>query len=102
MLNNYRISTGKNLADLFINDQKNTLKLFKFYREEMSAHLNIEIEPIHISDEDNIRDNIVLLINKNDKFEIYPFEFNRNDDIELLFIKIMYLYKTIHEEEKNK
>ena len=65
MLNNYRISIGKNLADLFVHDQKNTLELFKFYREEMSAYLNIEIEPIHISDDERLKDNIVLLINKN-------------------------------------
>ena len=68
----------------------------------MSAYLNIEIEPIHISDDERLKDNIVLLINKNDDFKIYPFEFNKDDDIELLFIKIMYLYKTIYEEEKAK
>lgn len=33
MLNNYRISTGKNLVDLFVNNQKNTLELFKFYQK---------------------------------------------------------------------
>ncbi|MEA3554233.1 MAG: hypothetical protein U9R39_07535 [Campylobacterota bacterium] len=70
----------------------------------MSAHLNIDIEPIRISDDERLKDNIVLLINKNDEDAVYPFEFNNDldDEIELLFIKIMYLYKTIYEEEKAK
>lgn len=104
MLNNYRISIGKNLADLFVNDQKNTLERFKFYREEMSAYLSIEIEPIHISDDERLKDNVVLLINKDDEYEIYPFEFNNDleDELDLLLLKIMYLYKTIYEEEKAK
>ncbi len=101
MINNYKISIGKNLADLFTNQQEYCLERFKFYREEMSAHLNYDIKPIHISDDERLKDNIVLLINKNNENEIYQFEFDNNLDgeLDLLFIKIMYLYKTIYEEE---
>jgi len=101
MLNNYRISIGKNLADLFINQQGYCLERFKFYREEMSSHLNYDIKPIHISDDERLKDNIVLLINKNNENEKYIFEFNNDleGELDLLLIKIMYLYKTIYEEE---
>jgi len=104
MLNNYKISIGKNLADLFINQQEYCLERFKFYREEMSAHLNCDIKPIHISDDERLKDNIVVLINKDDEDEKYIFEFNNDLDgeLDLLFIKIMYLYKTIYKLENNK
>jgi len=101
MINNYKISIGKNLADLFIDQQEYCLEKFKFYREEMSSHLNYDIKPIHISDDERLKDNIVVLINKDDENEMYSFEFNNDLDgeLDLLLIKIMYMYKTIYEEE---
>jgi len=101
MINKFRLSIGKNLADLFINQQEHCLERFKFYREEMSAHLNYNIKPIHISDDERLKDNIVVLINKDDEDERYIFEFNNDLDgeLDLLLIKIMYMYKTIYEEE---
>jgi len=104
MINNYRLSIGKNLADLFQTNQGYCLERFKFYREEMSAHLNIEIEPIHISDDERLQDYIVLLINKNDEDEVYPFEFNNDfdDELDLLLLKIMYLYREIYKQESKR
>ena len=104
MLNNYKISIGKNLADLFINQQGYCLERFKFYREEMSAYLNCDIKPIHVSDDERLNDNIVLLINKDNENEKYIFEFNNDleGEFDLLLIKIMYLYRAIYEEENNK
>ena len=101
MINTFRLSIGKNLADLFINQQEYCLEKFKYFREEMSAHLNYEIKPIHVSDDERLKDNIVLLVNKDDENEIYQFEFNNDleGELDLLLITIMYLYKTIYEEE---
>ena len=102
MINNYKISIGKNLADLFTNQKKYCLERFKFYREEMSAHLNCDIKPIHISDDERLKDNIVLLINKNNENEKYIFEFNNDleDELELLLLNIMYMYQAIYEDKK--
>ena len=101
MINNYRLSIGKNLTNMFVSQQEYCLQRFKFYREDMSAHLHYEIKPIYISDDERLKDNIVLLINKTDENEIYPFEFDNDldDDLDLLLLKIMYLYKTIYERE---
>ncbi len=101
MINNYRLSIGENLANLFLNQQEYCLERFKFYREEISAHLNYDIKPIHISDDKSLKDNIVLLINRTNENEAYPFEFDNDldDELDLLLVKIMYLYKTIYEEE---
>jgi hypothetical protein len=104
MLNNYRISLGQNLAELFNTREDYCMERFKFYREEMSAHLNYEIKPIHISNEANLEDNLVLLINKDYEIEVYPFEFNNDleDELDLLLLKMMYLYKVIYKEKVDK
>jgi len=101
MINNYRISIGKNLAGLFINQEKYCLEKFKWFREELSSHLNCEIKPIHISDDERLKDDVVLLINTKDENIQYVLNFDNNleDELLLFLVKLMYLYEEIYKQE---
>ena len=89
---------SRSTINLFIPNEK---LFFEVLMTLMSAHLNIEIEPIHISDDERLKDNIVLLINKNDEDEVYQLEFNNDvdDELDLLLLKLMYLYEEIFKQE---
>jgi len=106
MLNNFKISMGKNLSQLFINEQEYGLELFKLWREMVSKNLNIDIKPIHISDDENLDDNIVQLIdmrleylNQDGVITELVFNNDSDDDIELFLLKLAYLYDEIYKQE---
>ena len=64
MLNNFKISMGKNLFDLFKNDKEYTLELFRLWRETISSEFNCEIEPIEFTYNQELNDSDVQIIDK--------------------------------------
>jgi hypothetical protein len=100
MLNHIRLSLGNNLAQLFINEQDYMVELFRLWREMISKKLDLDIKPIHISDDKNLEDNIVRLIDTQmeslgqDGFVAdLTFDNDNNDELELFLLKLTYLYE---------
>jgi len=106
MLNHIRLSLGNNLAQLFINEQDYMVELFRLWREMISKKLDLDIKPIHISDDTNLEDNIVRLIDTQmeslgqDGFIAdLTFDTDSDDEITLFLLKLTYLYEEFYELE---
>ena len=79
------------------------VELFRLWREMISKKLDLDIKPIHISDDINLEDNIVRLIDTQmeslgqDGF-IADFTLD-NDELELFLLKLTYLYEEFYKIE---
>jgi len=106
MLNHIRLSLGNNLAQLFINEQDYMVELFRLWREMISKKLDLDIKPIHISDDKNLEDNIVRLIDTQmeslgqDGFIAdLTFDNDNCNELELFLLKLTYLYEEFYKTE---
>ena len=95
-MNNFRISMGKNLSDLFKNDKEYILELIRLWREMMSVELNYNIEPIEFTYDDTLDNNIVQVIDTRiETLQYIHQDINNNIELNSEVIKYYNSFKNI-------